>query len=126
MNIPKSPALILAFFSAALSSFAIILRAQETPPPVVVLQETGMPSKDSPEFARKQLERALPRARFASTEQLNSLLAEAATRLLVLPYGSAFPEGSWPVIHEFLQHGGNLLVLGGRPFTRTTYHNDSG
>src|SRR5262245_55061109 len=126
MNIPNSPALILAFCSATLSCFANAIRAQETSSSVIVLQEASLTSVDTPEFARKQLEQALPRARFVSTEQLNSLLAEPATRLLVLPYGSAFPEETWPAIHEFLEHGGNLLVLGGRPFTRAAYHNDSG
>src|SRR5690349_12752082 len=99
--------------------------AQEVSP-VVVLRETGLPSVDSPAFSQSQLEKAIPGARFVSADQLTSALAESATRSLVLPSGSAFPEESWPAIHEFLQHGGNLLVLGGRPFTRAAYHNDSG
>ena len=94
--------------------------------PLVVLRETGLPSADSPAFPQSQLEKAFAGARFSSTDQLASALGESATRLLVLPYGSAFPEENWPAIHEFLQHGGNLLVLGGRPFTRAAYHNDSG
>jgi len=99
--------------------------AQEVSP-VVVLREAGLPSADGPAFPQSQLEKAIPGARFASADQLASALAESATRLLVLPYGSAFPEESWPAIRVFLQHGGNLLVLGGRPFTRAAYHNDSG
>lgn len=99
--------------------------AQEVSP-IVMLRETGFPSADSPTFPQSQLERALPGARFASADQLSSALGESATRLLVLAYGSSFPEESWPALHEFLQHGGNLLVLGGRPFTRAAYHNDSG
>jgi Beta-galactosidase len=43
-----------------------------------------------------------------------------------LPYGSAFPEKVWPAISSFLQSGGNLLVIGGRPFTRSAYHDASG
>jgi hypothetical protein len=35
-----------------------------------------------------------------------------------MPYGSAFPEQAWPAIKHFLDRGGNLLTLGGRPFTR--------
>jgi len=99
--------------------------AQEVSP-VVVLREQGLPSADSPAFPQTQIEKAIPAARFASTDQLSSALGESATRLLVLPNGSAFPEEGWPAIHDFLQHGGNLLVLGGRPFTRAAYHNDSG
>ena len=105
--------------------YATPVLAQEVSP-VVVLRETGLPSADGPAFPQPQLEKAIPGARFLSADQLSSALAESATRLLVLPYGSAFPEESWPAIREFLQHGRNLLVLGGRPFTRAAYHNDSG
>ncbi len=36
--------------------------------------------------------------------------------LLVLPYGSAFPKAGWEDLFNYLKNGGNLLVLGGRPF----------
>src|SRR5215472_12557615 len=98
----------------------------EEVPPMVVLREVGLPSADSPAFSEPQLEKALPGARFVSADQLPSALGESATRLLVLPYGSVFPEENWTAMREFLQHGGNLLVLGGRPFTRAAYHNESG
>ena len=42
------------------------------------------------------------------------------------PYGSAFPEDAWGEINQFLQRGGNLLVLGGRPFARAAYRDASG
>ena len=75
---------------------------------------------------RPQLENILPRARFATADKLASELGDPATRLLVLPYGSAFPEESWAAIYGFVQGGGNLLVLGGRPFTRAEYRDASG
>jgi len=100
--------------------------AEEAPPAVVVLNEPGFPAADSPAFSQPQLEKALPGAHFSSAKELDSLLAESSTRLLVLPYGSAFPEDNWWAIHAFAERGGNLLVLGGRPFTRAAYHNDSG
>jgi hypothetical protein len=68
----------------------------------------------------------LPGAQLASREQLATALNTASTRLLVLPYGSAFPEEAWPDIYRFLRHGGNLLVLGGRPFTRSAYRDNAG
>jgi hypothetical protein len=126
MNTPKFLALALLSCSATLFFAAKPVSAQEAASPVVVLSEVGLPSADSPAFPRKQLEQALPGARFASAEQLASLLTEPSTHLLVLPYGSAFPEENWSAIQSFLQHGGNLLVLGGRPFTRTAYHDESG
>src|SRR6266566_1987666 len=126
MNTPTSLALVLACCSSSLSFLVKPGRAQETAAPVVVLSEAGLPSADSPAFPEKQLETALLGARFASAKELDSLLRESSTRLLVLPYGSAFPEENWSAIHAFLEHGGNLLVLGGRPFTRAAYHDDSG
>lgn len=101
------------------------LPAQEVSP-IVVLREANFPSADSPEVPQQELAQALPKARFASSGQLASLLSDPATRLLVLPYGAAFPEENWPAIYAFLQGGGNLLVLGGRPFTRAAYRDNSG
>jgi hypothetical protein len=87
----------------------------------VVFSESGFPSADSLGPSAQQVAAMLPGAESAGADQLSGLLAQPATRLLVLPYGSAFPEESWPAIKAFLDRGGNLLVLGGRPFTRAAY-----
>src|SRR5262249_39124728 len=76
---------------------------------------------ESANASTEQLRKMLPGSQFAPAEQLPALLGDAATRLFVLPYGSAFPEQAWPDIYRFLRRGGNLLVLGGRPFTRSAY-----
>ena len=57
----------------------------------------------------------------ANANQLAAALASPSAHLLVLPCGSAFPEDAWPAIKGFLDRGGNLLVLGGMPFTRAAY-----
>jgi hypothetical protein len=85
----------------------------------VVFREFGFPSADSAPAPDALLQHVFSNAQFASTTELKSQLASA--KLLVLPYGSAFPEGNWAEIQSFLQRGGNLLVLGGRPFTRAAY-----
>jgi hypothetical protein len=92
----------------------------------IVLSEPGLPSADSVGPPARVLEAALPGARFVPTEQLGAQLQAASTKLLVLPHGSAFPEAAWEPIFQFLQHGGNLLVLGGRPFTRAAYRDAGG
>jgi hypothetical protein len=86
----------------------------------VVFWEEGFPASDSEAPSRETLARALPQARFASAAEL-SVALNAEHGLLVLPYGSTFPESAWPAIQSFLQRGGNLLVLGGRPFLRAAY-----
>ncbi|PYT91474.1 MAG: hypothetical protein DMG36_18180 [Acidobacteria bacterium] len=123
---PKFRAIVLVFCFATFLFPLKSVCAQEAASAIVVLNEAGLPSAESPAFPRQQLAQALPQARFASAEQLPTVLDETSTRLLVLPYGSAFPEENWSAIHAFLGHGGNLLVLGGRPFTRAAYHDGSG
>src|SRR5712692_4052178 len=85
----------------------------------VVFRETGFPSADCAPVPEALLQHVLSNAQFASTSELKDRLASA--KLLILPYGSAFPEEAWGDIYGYLQRGGNLLVLGGRPFTRAAY-----
>ncbi|HEX2712352.1 MAG TPA: hypothetical protein VHM88_09040, partial [Candidatus Acidoferrales bacterium] len=74
----------------------------ETPSPIVVFAEPGFPTADSASTSPEQLQKLMPGARFSTMDQLSELLDAPTTRLLVLPYGSAFPEESWPHIYTFL------------------------
>jgi hypothetical protein len=87
-------------------------------PQTVVFREAGFPAVDTAPAPERFLQQ-FAGARFATTSELKQQLSSA--RLLILPYGSAFPEESWPEIDSFLERGGNLLVLGGRPFTHAAY-----
>jgi hypothetical protein len=93
---------------------------------VAIWSEAGLPNADSAGPSNEFLRKAFPGARVANAEQLTTQLADAKTRLLILPHGSAFPESEWDAIHAYLRRGGNLLVLGGRPFTRAAYQDSSG
>src|SRR3989442_3471056 len=106
------------------ASFMPSMHAQ-TPPPVVVFWEEGFPAADSVVPSRAELVSLLPNARYASAQDLGEALGREESRLLVLPFGSAFPEESWEVIEAFLERGGNLLVLSGQPFTRPAYREDN-
>src|SRR5215469_6656483 len=86
---------------------------------IVVFHENGFPSADSAAAPDSVLRTALSGAELVGAGELKQPLESA--KLLVLAYGSAFPEESWPEIYAFLERGGNLLVLGGRPFTRAAY-----
>jgi hypothetical protein len=92
----------------------------------VVFAEGGFSAADSATPSVDQLAAAFPAARLATAEQLPSALKDPTTRLLVLAYGSAFPESAWPEILTFLQNGGDLLVIGGRPFSRAAYRDAGG
>ena len=85
---------------------------------IVLLWEDGFPSADTASPAKADIASLFPGVRSVSNDALAEALSAADTRLLILPYGSAFPESAWPAILKFLERGGNLLVLGGKPFTR--------
>jgi len=123
MRLSAFPIVCLCFF---LSIFAPAVLFGQTYSSVVIWSEPELPVADSPAPSAAQLTQAFPEARLASTEQLSAQLDEPHTRLLILPQGSIVPEAAWSVIFAYLQRGGNLLVLGGRPFTRACYHDSSG
>ena len=102
------------------------LLAQDGASATVVFGEAGFPAVDSAGPSALQIAATMPGVKMANADQLASILAEPAPHLLVLPYGSAFPEAAWPAIKQFLDRGGNLLTLGGRPFTRAAYRDQQG
>ncbi len=102
------------------------LFAQAGASTVVVFSEPGFPVADSAVPSPQQVAAMLPGAQSADANHLRDALAPPSTRLLVLPYGSAFPEEAWLAIKQFLDRGGNLLVLGGKPFTRAAYRDSGG
>jgi hypothetical protein len=117
--------ILLSIFFTLLACLGTGALAADQFSSAIVLSEAGFPSADSAS-PPAQLAALLPGARFASAGQFATLLKDPATRLLILPYGSSFPEESWSEIFVFLKGGGNLLVLGGRPFTRSAYHDATG
>lgn len=110
----------LAILLVSVFSSVVVFSADNS---IVVFHESGFPAADSAP-AQDSLLQVLPGARFASADDLKNRLNSA--NLLVLPYGSAFPEPAWAEIQNFLQRGGNLVVLGGRPFSRAAYRDGGG
>src|SRR5271166_587820 len=105
------------------------LLAQSGMSAAVVFSEPGFPaavSADSAGPSPQQLAVIFPGAQLADADHLRDALAAPSVHLLVLPYGSSFPEEVWPAIKAFLDRGGNLLVLGGMPFTRAAYRDAGG
>ena len=89
---------------------------------VVLFWEDGFPSADTAPLIPGQADRLFAGMTRADSKTLASALNGAG--VLVLPYGSAFPEGDWTAIEAFLQRGGNLVVLGGKPFARPAYQRE--
>lgn len=84
----------------------------------VVFWQPGFPTVESAPISRQALEQAIGTAdtTFANLDTLTKPASLDDADLLVLPYGSAFPAGAFANIMAYLRQGGNLLVLGGRPF----------
>src|SRR5580658_8959193 len=106
--------LLAGFFST--SSFA----------KTVVFWQAGFPAVDSPAPDEAGLTAGFPDASFVDAAGLGDALSKVETNLLVLPYGSAWPEADWDSILRYLDRGGNLIVLGGKPFTRAAFEDASG
>ncbi len=111
----------VVFLLSSLLLLWVSLSALAATSSTVLFSESGFPSINSASVSSQQLAAILPGAQLANANQLPAALSAASSRLLVLPYGSAFPEEAWPAIKTFLDRGGNLLVLGGMPFTRSAY-----
>jgi hypothetical protein len=82
----------------------------------VIFQQPGFPAIDSEPISQATLLAATGEAPvFATVGQLRDSAVLNGAKLLILPYGSAFPVDAWPSVLHYLQHGGNLLLLGGQP-----------
>jgi hypothetical protein len=92
----------------------------------VIFWQPGFPVADSVAPDEATLHVVFPNADFADAHQLPGALASSDADLLILPYGSAWPEADWNAILTYLDRGGNLVVLGGKPFTRAAYEDASG
>jgi hypothetical protein len=116
-------AFFVAFVFCAGSSPAQSAQSASAQPQAaaVVFWEDGFPAADTAPPRREALASLLPDAAWAGAAELDAALDLSTTRLLVLPFGSAFPEANWPAIFRFLERGGNLFVLGGRPFLRPAF-----
>ena len=119
-------AILFVLVTVLLLSNKPLLLAQSEGQNVVVFSEPGFPASDSPTPSEPQLAALSPKANTIGADRLPAALSSQSCHLLVLPYGSAFPEDGWMAIKSFLDRGGNLLVLGGMPFTRAAYRDAQG
>ena len=97
-------------------TLAYVLMARAADSQTVVFHQEGFPTIDSEEISSETLVSTLGSSpKFVDVAQLQSGDWIDRTKLLVLPYGSAFPVDAWPAIQGYLNKGGNLLLLGGQP-----------
>lgn len=106
-----------AFARAVLVAAALTAPAWKAEAKTVVFHEPGFPAVESEAPSRESLLAALEGqdVLFAGIEELSEEATLGGADLLVLPYGSSFPAEAWPALRAYLESGGNLLALGGRP-----------
>jgi hypothetical protein len=113
--------------AAAAASFPDLLRvvtAEPTQqsadrPTAIVFWEDDFPQVDGCNIDRSLLQTALEHfdVRYLPEQALIDQLRVDRCHLLITPYGSAFPRRAWPAVLKYLRAGGNLLNLGGAPFS---------
>ncbi len=83
---------------------------------VVVFWQDGFPTVASQPVTKETLITAFKGSELSvmNLESFKDPAALSSADLLVLPYGSAIRTDAWPIIHRYLEAGGNLL--GGQPF----------
>ncbi len=89
----------------------------------------GFPTADAPAVSPDSLRAALnglSSGFFSDPPALSRALDEGGPKVLLLPYGSAFPAEAWPAIRNFLKRGGSLVYLGGNPFSLPVYRDGDG
>ncbi len=87
---------------------------------VLIFKEEDFPFIDTTSVDTQEIVDALPpvqEVRSVGVAGLRERLRADSIDLFINPYGSAFPKDAWPEIHEYLAGGGNLLNLGGAPFS---------
>lgn len=99
-------------------SIIFSLTAMSTYSKTVVFYEEDFPSAENGSISLQSLERALASLKpvFLDFRSLASDTSFREDDLLILPYGSAFPKNAWETISKYITKG-NLLVIGGRPFS---------
>jgi hypothetical protein len=85
---------------------------------IAVFFDPDFPTVDLEPLSRETLTEALSGfdVSFLNGVELGDAARLAEYRILVMPFGSAFPKSAWPSIHKFLTDGGSLVNLGGVPF----------
>ena len=99
----------------------VLIAQEKSKPLTIVYYEKHFSSVDTIAPSELELRTLAPDGRFVSADELSAALSQNNAGVLLLPYGSSFPEASWLAIKDYLNRGGNLIVLGGRPFLRPAY-----
>jgi hypothetical protein len=100
---------------------AALIAQERAKPQAIIFHEKHFSSVDTITPSELELRTLVPSGRFVSADELSAAISQSNSGVLILPYGSVFPEASWLAIKDYLNRGGNLIVLGSKPFLRPAY-----
>ena len=110
----------LILLAVAFALFAVVPAAagQHSRPRIAIFVEPGFPTIDGSAVDVDAVRAALAAfdVSVLDANALTAALDAARVDVLVLPFGSAFPQAAWPSIERFLSAGGSFVSLGGVPF----------
>jgi hypothetical protein len=126
LSLATTVACAVLFCAVSLGSGRLGAQAPATThrPRVAVFFEPGFPSVDVDPISEASLREALSGldVEWFGADDLSKRLDRSRYDVLVMPFGSAFPEAAWPAILKYLEAGGSWVNLGGRPFTVAVPH----
>ncbi len=101
-----------------LAGILILIPSWSARAKVVIFWQPNFPTVESQPVPQETLRKVFDGMQpvFAGVDELAQPATLKGADLLVLPYGSAFPVDDWNAVAGYLDTGGNLLNLGGRPF----------
>lgn len=110
---------LVSLRSAARAAILLLLSsAAHANAKTVIWLENNVSAIDTAQPDRTAFDKLGGDVQIADWQSLPAALEAKETDLLVLPYGSVFPVKDWSTIYQYLERGGNLITLGGKPFTR--------
>jgi hypothetical protein len=112
-------ALLLASLLVSIQAVSQASNHSSSDSPIVIFSEPNFPSGDTASLPA-DLNASVNGSQTVDASKLPAALTAPSAKVFVIA-GSAFPEDAWPAISAFLQRGGNLVALGGRPFSRAAY-----
>jgi len=111
---------LLASLCASFHAFAQTAANLSPDTATVIFSEPNFPTGDTAALSSTDLSSSVTGSQVVDADHLSSALSAPATKVFIIA-GSAFPEEAWPAISSFLQRGGNLVALGGKPFSQAAY-----
>ncbi|MBP6964331.1 MAG: hypothetical protein KBC96_07995 [Armatimonadetes bacterium] len=87
---------------------------------VLIFKERDFPFADTTPIENQWILEALPpvqEVRSVGVSDMRERLRADSVNLFINPYGSAFPKEAWPAIYGYLAAGGNMINIGGAPFS---------